>query len=1305
MRCRLLLCLLCLTFLPSRGPAQATGNLLRNGRFQDDWLTLLPQNRNHHWCYADGFYNRRDYDPDGWFLTGSWDWQNADAPPGQRRLVLTGPAEVVQRVNWVTVHDDRSREGFPDAGGFPSAKPQRSLRPLRLIRDLTFRVRITGTDVPANGGNIEVAWCPPGGISSSDPMGTPTPPTVSASAALPAGTFDAKWVEVKLPAADWLKAINAAVAKDAKEAAEVAKAGPVLPGTARVTIRTTAKPGHVEVEAAELLAAVPESPNLLPYGGFEELDRSGYPVGWSKPVKYRFFPPGHYYIFNTWHNSAFDNGGGANGDGFVVHGGSRSLRMGLPPGDEQAVVSEPIALNQKEPHLIEVSAWVKTDRLAMLQIDAVSEKGERLDGFDLIHKAPVSIGTDDWRQVRQVFRPRTPVKSLRLQLCARGVNGYTLDGTGAQPQNRVVGTVWWDDVRLTEPENTAEELTSRGVKAVTEAVARPNVHLEDLDLGERRLGENVLTATLVNPGQAIKLRVFWRFGGDPLGSSSTDLLDVPAGGRVPIRLTYSHSGDRENVLALLAILDPKGDLLRGTIVDRGTLLPPVDLHLGALYLRPEQKQFVRMNLGFSSATMARVKVVRLDVVRRGTNQVLKSAEVPATPATILAQRGKVPADLRGDLTNLLLADLDVSSLPIQPFSDPQRNFFVRATVLDTDGKPMGSADSAPFCRLDHEPKQPPVGAVTIKNGMVHIDGKPWMPWGACYGHVPYYAGPADPGAGKYRDLHNLPAWSIYDGFTAAPYTRKDNDLNCLRYVAGSITDPKVIDKHWQGDNLYCSSPFVVPGPVYSVEELFKAAAGKDKLDAYLAASRRSPAVVSLAAGVEEAFGLFHETTPEKLNGMEAAVDYLRKNGGKPVMVGHGGYWNRLEFERAPFFDIYDPETEPFYPANLHTDLTPLVKGKDKVIWLRPQMYEDVPYERWRFHAYVELMRGCRGWQFAHGPGDASLFRGLHGEMEFFKPVVASTDAGPTVTVEPWVEHWSRRHNGKVYIVAATTRGIALGRWHESPARGLPAGKRCRVTEDGDEVRDETNAYAIGGEPERGPSVHGVQYLPDARAWPKGSKLVQWVRLEAGKLPRNLVVLAKADGRWTHAAAWGNFDPAALRRDPKLAYWFLNSFYRHAKGFLGWDTKLVEKALPYLPERAADMGPLPEVGRWVKLEFPIEKVGAADQLLDGVGFLHDGGRVEWGRTTIIGPDGAEGLVWGDALELPPEELAKVKIKVAGLNAGTKVRVLFEDRELTASDGGFTDDFRGQDLYQRFGGGYGRGYGDGPVALHLYELPAP
>jgi hypothetical protein len=143
----------------------------------------------------------------------------------------------------------------------------------------------------------------------------------------------------------------------------------------------------------------------------------------------------------------------------------------------------------------------------------------------------------------------------------------------------------------------------------------------------------------------------------------------------------------------------------------------------------------------------------------------------------------------------------------------------------------------------------------------------------------------------------------------------------------------------------------------------------------------------------------------------------------------------------------------------------------------------------------------------------------------------------------------------------------------------------------------------------------------------------------------------------------------------------------------------------VPERAADMGALPAADQWIRLEIPLEKIDAAGKLLDGVGFLHEEGKVAWGRTSLVDADGVETVVWGDTVELSPERLREVKVRVAGLKAGTKVRVLFEDRELTAQDGYFTDDFRGQDLYQRYGGGWGTGYGDAPVALHAYEVPSP
>ncbi len=100
-------------------------------------------------------------------------------------------------------------------------------------------------------------------------------------------------------------------------------------------------------------------------------------------------------------------------------------------------------------------------------------------------------------------------------------------------------------------------------------------------------------------------------------------------------------------------------------------------------------------------------------------------------------------------------------------------------------------------------------------------------------------------------------------------------------------------------------------------------------------------------------------------------------------------------------------------------------------------------------------------------------------------------------------------------------------------------------------------------------------------------------------------------------------------------------------------------------------------------------------------MQRGGRVFWGRTSVVSADGAETVLWGDGLGEAPERLAHVRIRVGGLGGGTAVRVLFEDRSVTAADGYFEDDFRGEDLYQRYGGA--EGYGDTPVALHVYEVP--
>ncbi|HYH69519.1 MAG TPA: hypothetical protein VD866_32790, partial [Urbifossiella sp.] len=1086
-------------------PAQA-GGLLRNGDFRDDWLTLLPELKNHHWNYTTEVYGRRDYNPDGWRLSGRWEWRDADHPTA-RRVVLSSPAKAVQAVNWVTVHNPQKLSGWPDAGGFPTPEAVRSTSPLALVRDLSLRVRLAGKDVPKGAVTVTVAWAD--GCPVDDPLGSKR--TATASVTAPEGTYPAKDVSVTLPAAAWL----AATKKDA-----------TLPMAVVVEVAYADKQaGSVEVLAAELADPGPAAPNLLPHGSFEAADADGYPTGWSRTRKYRYFPPGVYYIFNTWHNSSSDNRGTAARDALVPHAGRACLRMLVPTGDEACVVSDPIPLNQAAPRLIEVRAWVRTHRLAMLQIDAEDEAGRRLDGFNFVHKNPLSIGTDDWRLVRQVFRPTTPVKALRLKLCARGLNGYTLDDTGHQPQQNACGVVWWDDVQVFEPETPAPELAARGVKAVAAEAPAAGPHLARLDLGEQLFGRNEVVAEVVNPGPAAAFALRLE---RPGGVANGEPVAIPAGGRAAVKVAYDITEpgkayhEEPFTLSLVRAAGDKREVVASAPLALAAWTVPIDLELGALYLRPGQKQFVRANLGLSHAAMAQVKELRLEVLRRGTWQVLQTTTVPATPAAVLARRAKLPDGLRDDLRNLVLADLDVSALPVQPFDDPQRNWVVRATAVDAAGKAVASATSPPFCRQAHDGPQPPIKSVRIDpSGAFLVNDRPWMPWGVTYGHNPVYDGPAD--APKVHDLANLKAWSLYDRHGGTLADRSLWDLNCLRHVeGGGLVPPAKLDEMWK-KGLYASTVFVPPP-----------AAGKAWPDAHLAYLKTAPMVAAVSRGPEEAFGYFTPMNAAQLKEVEAQAAHLRQATGKPVMVGHGGYWTRLEFEKVPFFDVFDPETEPWYPAPLHTDLAPLVAGKAKAVWLRPQMYESVPYERWRYHVLVELIRGARGWQVAHGPGDASLMRGLHGELRRLQPFVYSAEPAPAVTIEPGVEHLVRRHGGKTVVVAATTHGLSFGNWRWAADKTAPG--RPRVTADPHVFRDESDGYHVTGEPAaQGLTPHGIQYLPAARAWPAGSKLATYVKLDPDAPPKSLAALVKADGRWTHAAAWGPFDAAGLRADGAKAY--------------------------------------------------------------------------------------------------------------------------------------------------------------------------
>ena len=325
---------------------------------------------------------------------------------------------------------------------------------------------------------------------------------VSVSVPLPEGSYAGQWVEVKLPGQQWLKEARQSEAKDPKETPETRKAGLVLPGFAEVRIAYKGKTGEVVLEQAELLETRDPGPNLAANASFEEVDADGYPTGWSRPVKYRYFPPKYYYIFNTWHNSQQANRGPVEADTLIVHGGRRSLKMIVASGDEKCVVSEPITLNQKQPRLIEVQVWVRHDKLAMLQINAEDDKGQHLDGFRL---HPEGAVLDRHGQLA-FAAPGLPPPSAgqqhpRQTVRSRGQRlhpGRHQHPTAEQRhRHHLVGRCPRQRAGKHPP-----ELTERGVKPPSPAAlpAPLGPTIEGLDLGERKIGENTLAACPGQPG-------------------------------------------------------------------------------------------------------------------------------------------------------------------------------------------------------------------------------------------------------------------------------------------------------------------------------------------------------------------------------------------------------------------------------------------------------------------------------------------------------------------------------------------------------------------------------------------------------------------------------------------------------------------------------------------------------------------------------------------------------------------------------------------------------------------------------------
>ena len=352
------------------------------------------------WGYAQG-----DGVPDCWVVSGACRLDPSGPAPAKTSLRLAGDA-------WQVVYLCGETEPNDGGGGYNAFRP--------LPRDLLRRI----ADAPVRVG----VWCKTDGATAEPALsvrveyadGQKITP-VEQAATFAGGGHDWRYEQLTFPPRPDLGVAHAATVKLGYRGG-----------------------GRVWFAGASAEQERPALPNLLPHGSFDEM-KDGFPAGWTAPVLWTWARR-DYYRFTGW-----SHGDGALGTATpVAAGGGHALQLQVAPGQNLAVRSDPVPLDQSEARPLQVTAEVWADNLRWLEVMAADESGQWLPQQDFAgawgtdeqyRNRSVGIGTHDWQLVSKYFAPRKPVKSLTLWLCARGIDGRLMD-------RNVVGTAWFGDVRL-----------------------------------------------------------------------------------------------------------------------------------------------------------------------------------------------------------------------------------------------------------------------------------------------------------------------------------------------------------------------------------------------------------------------------------------------------------------------------------------------------------------------------------------------------------------------------------------------------------------------------------------------------------------------------------------------------------------------------------------------------------------------------------------------------------------------------------------------------------------------------------------
>ncbi len=1285
---QLLLALALAGLLGTPGSARAqqdtgwTGNMARNPGFEEDFVNLHGEG--HVLSFrGDWYYNQRDLIPDYWDLKGAWSWQKTAPRSGRYSLKLDKGATASQRFVRAITEEGGGAWGGSVIKAIPMPKDEEA----RFAQP--WRVSV---------------WCRNGGTVALN-CGKKT---VTGQA-----RPDGQWhqVMVELPATE------------------------VGPPNAPAVV-TLQGPG--EFDDVVIQEKLPAAPNLAPNPSFEKLDKDGTVASWKRQGRYRAIGP-TYYVWTDWNHFFRENRGAVVADPLIAHSGKQSLRFDVPPGEEKYVESDLIILNQEKPHVIEVGAYVRADRINLIDVRCVDEEGvympacrarqpENQQGGTFLF----GNGTFGWRYVRKFFG--TPhgraVKGIRVRLCARGMNGHTLDDGGTRSYAMATGTVWWDDVRVMERTTGAASLQARGVKvAPPEQVAPGLLTHADIDLGQRFFGENALTYSFVNNGQGgtFQLRLTTTLPDGKPVTTTSPAVRIEQGKPGTLKVPYLLNGlagelEKQGRLRLELLRDGQPSAEASYAFNTWPVV--VDIDVSRHYNLPaENPVTVALNFGVADATLARVKRLELQLYRPSDNKVLATqtfTDLPAAFAKTIAELPRKKEDSYEfnlptpawwvDRTNLIITQFDLTPLKIWPHDQPTRDTVVLVRGLDTNGDTLIYQQSDPFCRMEAPPKQAPIKSVKIReDGMVLINGEPRYLTGATHQSI--------------RTVHTPPLIAQLG-------------LRGHRLTQG-MTFQQVADI-WDKLNLYSlqlrpANKIDGTSPIIDLDPK-----KRQEFEAFVNASGLRN-VVSINTGGWEAS--INPDDVAKVQTHKALNDWLRKLTGRPVAISTSGAYNAWWIPKLSFYDINHAETEMWGPMDFNVIFTPYMKRlrKEPTAWVYlPQLYDNHPFERYRFETYENIIRGSAGVSMIQGIGDPTFNRGLAGELRYLEKRLNSLEPAPKVTLAPPISHKIARHQGKTYLLATNAGPIQVGDWKWNTALKQSG----RASHEGDSLN--TMWFRPGGV-----RIHGFRGLPMPPLIQKGDKIVQYVWVDPKETPEWVMLAVRGDGRFAHNVVLGKWDFAKFRADygnvlmyselehsvwHEINYVMDEATHARAVKVMGkaWADGIKKAAdagrakvdqVAYQAEHFHNTGPLPQAGAWVRIELDADKFGLVGKLVDGFAYLTKNGRALWDYTALERGGKVVQVFCEDTVGIDRALLKKVRINVPGLKKGTKVRALFEDRVLIADEGGFFDDFEGVDTYGHEAGGVigdmfgfvkdedrelprmipsGYGYNYGPTAVHIYEI---